>query len=70
MNGKCPSAEVFQVLLPKVATRWQHALLDNLVFSFYWSRVDFRGSVCLQEIPRRLYILLGVFPFRLSQCVR
>lgn len=31
VNGKCPSAEVFQVLLPNVATRRQHFSMRYLI---------------------------------------
>ena len=78
VNGKCPSAEVFQVLLPKVATRRQHFLMRYLIQFLVSTGVQLIShtpfALGLQEIasaiPRRLYILPGVFPLRLSQCVR
>ena len=53
VNIKCPREQVFQLLLPKVATRRQHFLMRhcfsfviNLAFIFCWRRADFQCCVC------------------------
>ena len=82
LGERCPSAQAFPLLLPKVTTRWQHLFVlhsfffffGNLIFIFCWTRPDFPCRVWFwctgtwfSYIQTYVY---SSFPYRLSQCVQ